>query len=101
MSCIFCKIINGEIKKQRAETLEKVNKQLKKNYIKLSKKTPHSVLIEEKIGKFFVGHSENYIKCYIKAKNLETNTFVNVKIKKKFEDGALSKIVKIKGEKRK
>ena len=95
------KDLNGEIKKQRAETLEKVNKQLKKNYIKLSKKTPHSVLIEEKIGKFFVGHSENYIKCYIKAKNLETNTFVNVKIKKKFEDGAFSKIVKIKGEKRK
>ena len=95
------KDLNGEIKKQRVEILEKVNEKLKANYIKLSKKTPHSVLIEEKQGKYYVGHSENYIKCYIKAKKLEQNSFVNVKIKKKFEDGALAKIVKIKGEKRK
>ena len=88
------KDMNGEIKKKRVMILEKLNDKLQKDYIKLSKKTPHSVLIEEKQGQFYVGHSENYIKCYIKAKNLMTNSFVNVKIKKKYVDGALAKVVK-------
>lgn len=86
--------ISGEIKKQRVEVLEKVNEKLKKRFIKKSKKFKHSVLIEEKVDEFFVGHSENYIKCYVKSNKLQPNTFVKVKIVKPFLDGALAKVVK-------
>ena len=88
------KDLDGETKKRRALILEKLNSTLQEKYINQSKKMILSVLIEEKIGKYYVGHSENYIKCYIKSKKLELNSFVNVKIKKKFADGALAKIVK-------
>lgn len=88
------KDINGKIKKQRVAILDKLNKQLKKNYIKLSKRTLHSVLIEEKYDEYWVGHSENYIKCYIKEENLLQNSFVNVRILKEFLDGALVEVVK-------
>lgn len=88
------KDLDGETKKRRVLILEKLNSTLQEKYINQSKKNILSVLIEEKIGKYYVGHSENYIKCYIKSKKLEPNSFVNVKIKKKFADGALAKIVK-------
>lgn len=88
------KDLDGETKKKRVLILEKVKEKFQKDYLKLSKKTPHSVLIEQKEGNYFVGHSENYIKCYIKAKDLELNSFVNVKIKKPYIDGAIAKICK-------
>ena len=86
------KDLDGKLKKQRVAILEKINNKLKTDYIKKSKKTLHSVLIEEKEGDYFIGHSENYIKCYIKNEKLLPNSFVNVKIKKKYLDGALAEV---------
>lgn len=88
------KDVNGNVKKERVAILEKVNEQLKNDYIKLSQKTPHSVLIEEKKGDYFIGHTENYIKCYIQEPNLLLNTFVNVKIKSRYLDGAIAEVIK-------
>jgi threonylcarbamoyladenosine tRNA methylthiotransferase MtaB len=88
------KDLDGKVKKERVARLEKINNKLKADYIRLSKKTLHSVLIEEKEGEYFIGHSENYIKCFIKNENLLVNSFVNVKIKKKYLDGALAEVCK-------
>lgn len=82
--------VDGKIKKERVVRLEKLNEKLKEKYIKKCRKGYHSVLIEEQVDDFYVGHSENYIKCYILAENLLLNTFVNVKIIKKFRDGAIA-----------
>lgn len=90
------KDLDGIIKKQRIAILEKINNKLKKDYIKKSKKTLHSVLIEEKKKNFFIGYSENYIKCYIKDENILLNSFVNVKIRKQYLDGAIADLRKIK-----
>ena len=83
------KQVDGNIKKQRVEYLEKVKEELKSKYIKKCKKGYHSVLIEEREGEFFVGYTENYIKCYIRDEKLLVNSFVNVKIKERYKDGAL------------
>ena len=88
------KQVNGEIKRKRVKTLEKIKISLKNSYIKKCRRGYHSVLIEEKEGEYFVGHSENYIKCYVKGENLFENTFVNVKIIKPFKDGAICKLLK-------
>lgn len=88
------KDLDGKIKRERVAILEKLNEKLKNNYIKKSKKTAHSVLIEEKEGEYFVGHSENYIKCYIKDTKLLPNTFVNVKLDKRYFDGVTATIIK-------
>lgn len=90
------KDLNGDIKRKRVEILEKINEKLQKKYINKCKKTLHSVLIEEKEGQYYIGHAENYIKCYIKAEKLNLNTFVAVKLKKPYIDGALAVVKNMK-----
>lgn len=83
------KQVDGIVKKRRVKKLEKLNKKLNKKYIKKSKHGYHSVLIEENEDGFYIGHSENYIKCYIPEK-VEINSFVTVKIEKPYKDGAIA-----------
>ncbi len=86
------KDLNGKIKENRIKFIEKLNQDLIKKFIKKSKKSYHSVLIEEFNGNYYIGHSENYIKCYIKSKkDINLNSFINVKIKKQYLDGAICK----------
>ena len=51
-----------------------------------------TVLVEEKEGEYYVGHSENYIKCYI-AESVERNAFVKVVFVKQYKDGMIVKLV--------
>ena len=84
--------INGSIKKDRVKKLKDINSMLNKKYVESSMDVEHEVLIEEKIGDYFVGHSENYIKCYINA-NLKLNEFYKIRILKCFKDGAFATLV--------
>ena len=86
------KDMNGQIKQQRSEKLEELNKKLKTEFVKHNKYG--KVLVEEKIEGYFVGYTENYIRCYIKSKTDLTNQIVKVKICKPFKDGAKAKIVR-------
>lgn len=85
--------VDGNIKKIRVKKLEKLNEKLNKAYIKKSKKQILTVLVEEKVDDYFVGHTENYIKCYIKD-NVDIDSFVEVKIEKPYKDGAIAKLIK-------
>ncbi len=85
--------VDGNVKKLRVKKLEKLNAKLNKAYIKKSKKQVLTVLVEEKVDNYFVGHTENYIKCYIND-NVEIDSFVEVKIEEPYKDGALAKVVK-------
>lgn len=85
--------VDGNIKKIRVKKLEKLNEKLNKAYIKKSKKQILTVLVEEKVDDYFVGHAENYIKCYIKD-NVDIDSFVEVKIEEPYKDGAIAKLIK-------
>jgi threonylcarbamoyladenosine tRNA methylthiotransferase MtaB len=78
-----------EVKQDRFVRLEKVNKVLKKKFIKSNKKV--KVLVEEKIGDYYVGYSENYIRCYIPSEEAIINQICSVKIQKPYLDGAIAK----------
>lgn len=82
------KQVDGKVKKQRANVLEKLNKKLKAKYINSNKRKILTVLTEEVEDGFVVGHSENYIKCYL-PKETKLNEFVQVKIEKLYKDGAI------------
>lgn len=84
--------VDGKIKKQRAKKLAKINQKLNKKYIKKTKKYIHKVLVEEFDGQYYIGHTENYIKCYIPA-TCKLNEFVDIKIKKPFKDGAIAYLI--------
>lgn len=83
------------IKQKRFEELDKLNTQLKLDFIKKNK--TGSVLIEEQIDGYYVGYTKNYIRCYIPANDKKASDgiidgIVEVKIKEPFRDGALAKI---------
>lgn len=60
------KDLSPKIKQKRYEILEQLNKKLKADFIKHNKYG--IVLVEEKIDDYYVGYTENYIRCYIKSK---------------------------------
>lgn len=83
------------IKQKRFEELDKLNSQLKLDFIKKNK--TGSVLIEEQIDGYYVGYTKNYIRCYIPANDKKASDgiidgIVEVKIKEPYRDGALAKI---------
>lgn len=82
-----------QVKQKRFEVLNELKKELNLKFIAKNKKG--KVLVEEKQGDFYVGYTENYIKCFISSKEDITNKIVDVKIKKTYLDGALCKIVSI------
>lgn len=86
------KQVDGTIKKQRAQKLEQVRKQLFDDYMLSNQNKVLTVLVEEKEGEYYVGHSENYIKCYI-AESVERNAFVKVVFVKQYKDGMIVKLV--------
>ncbi len=74
---------------ERVKMLTKIAKQMKSSFIQKNIGLVHEVLVEEKVDGYYVGHTKNYIKCYINAeKALTPNTFVNVKIDSEYGDGA-------------
>ncbi len=81
--------VDGNIKKERVKKLSLINEKLNEKFIKKAKRFQHQILVEEFDGEYYIGYTENYIKCYIIEK-CEINEFVNVKIKQKFKDGALA-----------
>lgn len=85
--------LDGSVKKVRAKKLSCLNKKLNNKYIKSCAKKIHTVLVEEKVNNYYVGHSENYIKCYINGA-CELNEFVDVKVLKPYEDGAICELIK-------
>ncbi len=81
-----------QVKQERSARLEELGKTLKTNFIKKNKKG--RVLFEEIEDGFYVGYTENYIRCYAKSKKDITGKVLPVKIGKPFKDGAMAKIVK-------
>lgn len=79
--------IDGEIKKNRSMILQSLDKKLREDFINSNKQV--KVLIEEKKDGFFVGFSENYIKCYLKG-NLKIGGIYLANILSPFEDGAIA-----------
>lgn len=89
------KDLPNNIKQERFEKLNSLNKQLKVEFIKKNK--VGQVLIEEIIDGYYVGYLKNYIRCYIplsdkKIKENIVDEIVEVKIKEPYKDGALAKI---------
>ena len=78
--------ISPEIKKKRAKELERINQKLEEEFILQNDKL--SILIEECSDGYWIGHSKNFIKCYILGE-FKVGEIVNVKIIKKYFDGVL------------
>ena len=87
------KDISPAIKHERSEKLLTLGNELHQDFIKANRFG--KVLVEEKVDDYFVGFSENYIKCYIQSKENLEGKIVKVKIGKPFRDAAKAKLIKI------
>ena len=75
------------IKQERFNRLNELNNLLKKQFIEENKNV--EVLVEEKIGDYYVGYSKNYIRCYISSNQDIVNQVVKAVIEKTYQDGVI------------
>lgn len=87
------KDLSPEVKQARFEALKAVKDALHADFIESNK--TGSVLVEERVGLYYVGYTKNYIKCYIRSHKNLINKVVEVKIGKLYKDGAKAKLKKI------
>lgn len=78
-------------KKERSKKMIELSNTLEKDYLEKNIDKIHLVIVETKKEEYFIGHTSNYIKVYIKSNNL--NEICNVKLVKIFKDGMLCEIV--------
>lgn len=81
--------------KERVERLSELDKKMHENYINKCKNCIFELIVERKKdnSEYYEGHTENYIKCYIKSeKDIPTNSLLKVKIIKPYLDGAIAEI---------
>lgn len=80
--------------KERVNKLGELDKKMFADYINSNVGKIKTVIIETEEQDYYVGHSENYIKCYIKKENkLKSNQIVKVKILNFYKDGAVCETV--------
>jgi len=90
-------ILNFE-KAKRINIIKELNKNLFAKYIEKLKvnKVKQSILIEEMVEiedkKYFVGHSEYFVKCYVEFnEEFKENDIISLQIDKEFNDGVILK----------
>lgn len=88
-------MISPEVVKQRVLRMTELRNKLKKQFLESQRNLTQEVLIEEKVDDFWVGHSGNFIKCYIEAKNqqIEPNEIVLARVGDVFRDGVRADFV--------
>lgn len=81
--------------KERVDKLSSLDKKLSSKFIIDSIGKTFSVIIETKKDENYLeGHTENYIKCYIKDnKKIQINDLVKVKLIEQYKDGALAVVI--------
>lgn len=91
----MAQILNSE-KSRRVNIVKELNEKLFENYINKLKRdnVTQNLLIEEVVEvngeKYFVGHTEYFVKCYLKySESFRENDIIKVNIKEKFKDGVL------------
>lgn len=81
--------------KERVAKLSELDKKMQREYIENQAGNIYSVIIETLDNNYYVGHTENFIKCYIETNNpLKQNHVYKVEIKSFYKDGAIAEIIK-------
>lgn len=83
------KDLSGSVKTNRLKRLEKLGEKLKSQFLTANK--TGKVLIEEKVGEYFEGYTENYIKCYCQGV-AKVGDIVKVEFQKPYKEGMLCTI---------
>lgn len=85
--------ISGTIKSTRAERLSEVAEETARCFGRKNFTVEHTVLTEERHGKYVTGYTGNYIKAYIEDPNKELalGDFCKVKLVEEYRDGYIAR----------
>lgn len=85
--------VSGQIKSERAEQLAAVADEVARNFGRKNYEMKHTVLTEERSGKYVTGYTGNYIKVYIEDsdKSLALGDFYKVELVKEYKDGYIAR----------
>ena len=87
-------INDGNIAKERVSKLTILAKLMRDEFTMKNIGKVYDVIIEQKNDGYYVGHTPNFIKCYVESANkLNANDVVRVEIKSVYGDGALAQII--------
>ena len=84
--------LGNAVKEERSKKAIAVAAQMSKAYREAMVGTRQEVLFEEESGKYYTGHTPNYVKVYAKGENLH-NTVCTVEIMGIYQDGLLGKLI--------
>ncbi len=85
--------LGNAVKEERSKKAIAVAAQMSEAYREAMVGTRQEVLFEEESGKYYTGHTPNYVKVYAKGENLH-NTVRTVEITEIYKDGLLGKLIK-------
>lgn len=88
-------VVNSNEKKIRTKKMIELSNNLEQNYFKKCINNLEEIIIEEEKDDFYIGHTSNYIKVYLKG-NYEINQIYNVKLKNNYKDGILGEVTLVK-----
>lgn len=87
------KVLDGEVVKDRVQRATKLKDKLHKEFLNSQIGLYHEVLLEQETQDYFVGHSKNFAKVYVKHKDIASNDLVAVKIVGLHLDGLLGEFI--------
>ena len=84
--------VEGNIKKQRTHKLLELSKSLENEFNNKNIGNIFEIIVEEKKGDLYIGHTSNFIKVYLKD-NVKLNEIYKVKLVKIYKDGIIGELI--------
>ena len=80
--------LSNDIKEVRSRIAGTIAEKMSLSFRESLIDSAQNVLFEERVGDFFVGHTPNYVKVYLRSGADLHNQVLSVKLTALFEDGA-------------
>lgn len=78
--------------KERCQKLAELDGRMQREFLERCLNKSYEVIVETNKNGYFIGHTENYIKCYIKEdKTIKLNDQIKVKLLSIYQDGVLAR----------
>lgn len=87
-------MVDSAVIKERSKKLHEINKVMFENFNKQQIGKVFEVIVEELVDDYYIGHSKNYVKVFVKKEGEAdlTNEIINVKVLSLYKDGVLGVI---------
>lgn len=87
------KVLESRVVEERVKKLTQLRNQMEQNFLDEQIGNYHEFLAEQQKDGYWVGHSRNFTKIYVKSDKIKSGDIVPVLAVKRMEDGVLANVV--------